>query len=144
LSNQLRSERAELAHLNDIVQRRKGSLSDVVQAEEKLSARRSEINEGEKQLKKLDSRAEYALVEVQITERYQAHVNWRAAGLPSDLRNASVEGFQVLLVSFAAVIGFSLHYGLLCLPWAAILYWPVRTLSRRYRKVPMPAPAGAV
>jgi uncharacterized protein DUF4349 len=144
LSNQLRSERAELAHLNDVVQRRRGSLGDVVQAEEKLSARRSEINEGEKQLKKLDSRAEYALVEVQITERYQAHINWRAAGLSSDLRNASVEGLQVLLVSFAAVIGFLLHYGLLCLPWGAILYWPIRIISRRYRKFPTAPPAAAV
>ncbi len=144
LRNQLRSERAEFALLNEVIQRRKGSLGDAVQAEERLAARRAEINEGEKQLKKLESRAEYALVEVQITERYQAHVNWRAADLISDLRNASVEGLQVLLVSFAAVVGFLLHYGLLCLPWSAILYWPIHAVLRRYRKVPVPTPASAV
>jgi Domain of unknown function (DUF4349) len=144
LSNQLQLERAELAHMNEIIRLRKGSLRDAVQAEEEVAARRSEINEREKELKKLEWRAEYALVEVQITERYQAHLNWGAAGLSSDLRNSSVEGLQILLVSFGAVVGFLLHYGLLCLPWAAILYLAVRAIRRRYRRVSTAMPASVV
>ena len=133
LSNELESERAALGRLNEVIQHRKGSLNDAVQAEEKLLERRKEVNEGEKQLKRLDSRVEYALVAVQVTEQYQAHLNWRPAGLLSDLRNSSVEGLQTLVASFAAALGFLLHYGLLCLPWGLLLYWPIRAVWRRYR-----------
>jgi hypothetical protein len=143
LSEQLQAERVELARMSEIIQHRRGSLNDAVQAEEKLLERRKEVNEGAKQLKKLESRVEYALVELQITERYQPHLNWRAADLLSDIRNSSVEGLLILVVSFAAVLGFLLHYGLLCLPWGAILYWPIRAIWRRCRTAVPPAPLPA-
>jgi hypothetical protein len=133
LTRQLESKRAELKRLNDIVQHHIGSLNDTVQAEEKLSQRRNELNDLENQLTKLDARVEYALVDLRITEQYQAHLDLRAAAPLSDLRNSSVEGLAVLLESFAAVVGFLLHYGLAVAVWLAILYWPLRSLWRRYR-----------
>lgn len=142
LTRQLESKRAELKRLNDIVQHRIGSLSDTVQAEEKLSQRRNELNDLENQLTKLDARVEYALVDLRITEQYQAHVDLRAAAPLSDLRNSFVEGLVVLLESFAAIFGFLLHYGLAVAVRVAILYWPSRSLWRRYRHS-QPLPSGA-
>jgi hypothetical protein len=54
LSNQLESERVELGRLSEIIRHRKSSLNDAVQAEERLSERRNAVNNGEKQLKKLE------------------------------------------------------------------------------------------
>jgi hypothetical protein len=139
LSTQLESKRIELARLNDIVHHRTGSLSDSVAAEEKLSERRKEADDLEKHLKQLDSRVEYALVELQITEQYRAHLDWRAAISSSDLRNSSIEGLDGVLISFGTVLGVLFHYGLVLLVWAAILYWPSRTLWRRYRPHPLPS-----
>lgn len=140
LSTQLESKRIELARLNDIVYHRTGSLSDSVAAEEKLSERRKEADDLEKHLKQLDSRVEYALVELQITEQYRARLDWGAAISSSDLRNSFIEGLYSVLLSFGAVLGIFFRYGLVLLVWAAILYWPSRRLWRRYRRTrPLPS-----
>jgi hypothetical protein len=133
LTGQLESKQAELKRLTDIVQHRTGSLNDTVQAEEKISQHRNEVGDIERQLKKLESRVEYALVELQLTERYEARLDWRAADCLSDLRSSSIEGVDAILLSFGTVLGFLLHYGLLILLWAFLLYWPGRTMLRRHR-----------
>jgi uncharacterized protein DUF4349 len=134
LNAQLESKRAELARLNEIVKHHSGSLSNTVAAEEKISERRNELNDLEKRWKKLESRVEYALVEIQISEQYQAHLELHAATISSDLRNSLIEGVGEVLLSFSAVISFLLRYGLALFVWAGILYWPSRTLWRRYRR----------
>jgi len=144
LNAQLESKRAELKRLNDIVSHRSGSLSDTVAAEEKISERRSELNDLEKRSKKLESRVEYALVEIQIIERYQAHLDLRTALTSSDLRNSLIEGIEGVILSLGAVLGFLLHYGLALSVWIGILYWPSRSLWRRYRREhPMTSSSGA-
>jgi hypothetical protein len=143
LVSQLDSKRADLKRLNDVVQHHTGSLSDTVGAEEKLSQRRNELNDLEKQFAQLDARVEYALVELRITERYQAHLDWRAAVSISDLRNSFVEGLAAVLESFAAILGILFHYGLPIAFWFAILYWPSLALWRRYRHThPLPSASG--
>ena len=113
-------------------------------AEEKISARRNELNDLEKRWKKLASRVEYALVEIQIIERYQAHLDLRTAWTSSDLRNSLIEGLEGVILSLGAVLGFLLRYGLALSVWVGILYWPTRSLWRRYRGThPMPSPSGA-
>ena len=144
LNAELDSKRVELARLVEIVRRRAGSLSDTVTAEEKISGRRRELNDLEKRWKKLASRVEYALVEIQITERYQAHLDLRTAWTSSDLRNSLIEGLEGVILSFVAVLAVFLRYGLALSVWMGILYWPFRRLWRRYRGThPMPSPSGA-
>lgn len=144
LNAQLDSKRSELTRLTDIVKHRTGSLSDTVAAEEKVSERRNELNDLEKRWRKLESRVEYALVEIQIFEKYQAHLDLRTALLSSDLRNSLIEGIEGMIVSLGAVLGFLLRYGLALVVWLGILYWPSRSLWRRYRRAQTLAPlAGA-
>ena len=133
LNAQLESKRSELARLNEIVKHRAGSLSETVAAEEKISERRNELNDLEKRWKKLESRVEYALVEIQICERYQAHLDLRTALISSNLRNSFIEGVDGMIGSLGAVLGFLLRYGLVVFTWFAILYWPFRNLWKRYR-----------
>lgn len=143
LSAQLESKRAELARLNEIVKHRTGSLSDTVAAEEKISECRNELNDLEKRWKKLESRIEYALVEIQLSETYQAHLDLRAAVISLDLRNAFIEGVEGIILSLGAVLSFLLRYGLALFVWIAILYWPSRRLWRLYRRAhPLLLPAG--
>lgn len=134
LNAQLESKRAEVSRLNDIVRHRSGSLSDTIAAEEKLSERRNELNDLDKRWKRLESRVECAMVELQIAEQYQAHLAWRAAIGFSDLRNSLIEGLSTVLWSIGAVLGFVLRFGLVILVWFAILYWPFRALSRWYHR----------
>jgi hypothetical protein len=134
LNAQLESKRAELARLNEIVKHHSGSLSDTVAAEEKISERRNELNDLEKRWKKLESRVEYALVEIQISEQYQAHLELHAAAISSDLGNSLIDGVGGVLLSLSAVISFLRRYGLALFVWAGILYWPSRTLWQRYRR----------
>lgn len=144
LSAQLESKRAELARLNEIVKHRTGSLSDMVAAEEKIAERRNELNDLDKRWKKLEARVEYALVETQLFERYQARLDLRTAIISSDLHNALIEGVEGVIGSFGAVLSFLLRYGLAFFVWAGILYWPSRSLWRRYRQArPVASPSGA-
>lgn len=142
LNAQLESKRAELARLNEIVKRRAGSLSDTVAAEEKTSERRNELNDLEKRWRKLESRVEYALVEIQMSEQYQAHLDLRAAIISSDIRNSLIEGVEGVIMSLGAVLSFLLRYGLGMTIWLGILYWPSRTLWRRYKRAqPLASPS---
>ena len=144
LSTQLESKHAELARLNEIVLHRTGSLSDSVAAEEKLSERRKEADDLQKQLNNLGSRVEYAFVELQIVEKYQAHIDLHAAVASSDLRNSFIDGLGYLLASLGAVLGFLFRFGLVIALWTTILYWPTRTLWRRYRRLhQLPSPSNA-
>jgi predicted nuclease with TOPRIM domain len=144
LSAQLESKRAELARLNEIVKHRTGSLSDMVAAEEKVAERRNELNDLDKRWKKLEARVEYALVETQLFERYQARLDLRTAIISSDLHNALIEGVERVIGSFGAVLSFLLRYGLAFFVWAGILYWPSRSLWRRCRQTrPVASTSGA-
>jgi len=144
LSTQLESKRTELARLNEIVHHRTGSFSDSVTVEEKLSERRKETYDLQKQLNNLDSRVEYAFVELQIVEQYRAQLDFRTVIASSDLRNSLIEGIGYLVASLGVVLGFLLRYGLVIALWAAILYLPTRTLWRRYRRLhPLPSPSNA-
>jgi Domain of unknown function (DUF4349) len=144
LSTQLESKRNELARLNEIVRRRTGSLSDSVAVEENLSERRKEAYDLQKQLNSLNSRVEYAFVELQIVEQYLARLDFRTAIASSDLRNSLIEGLSYLVASLDVVLGFLFRYGLVTALWAAILYWPTCTLWRRYRRLhPVPSPSNA-
>jgi chromosome segregation ATPase len=134
LSAQLESKRAELALLNEILKHHSGSLSDTVAAEEKISERRNELNDLEKRWKKLESRVEYALVEIQVSEQYQARLDLRSAIISADIRNSLIEGVEGVIVSLGGVLSFILRYGLSLVIWLGILYWPSRTLWRRYRR----------
>jgi hypothetical protein len=40
-----------------------------------------------------------------------------------------------VLSTVGAVLAFLLRYGLALIVWTGILYWPSRTLWRRYRRV---------
>ena len=140
LNAQIESKRSELERLTEIVKHRTGSLSDTVAAEEKISERRNELNDLEKRWRKLESRVEYALVEIQISEQYQAHLDLRPALISSDLRNSLIEGVEGIIVSLGAVLSFLLRYGLALVVWLGILYWPSRSLWRRYRNAhPLPS-----
>jgi len=134
LNAQLESKRSELEQLTEIVKHHTGSLSDTVAAEEKISERRNELNDLEKRWKKLESRVEYALVEIQISEHYQAHFDLRAALISSNLRNSLIEGVEGIIVSVGAVLSFVLRYGLALVVWLGVLYYPSRALWRRYRR----------
>ncbi len=134
LAGQLESKQADLTRLTDVVQHHSGSLNDTVQAEEKIAQLRGEARDIERQLTKLESRVEYAVVELQLTEQYQARLAWRAADFLSDLRNSTIEGMDAILLSFGIVLGFLLHYGLLIMLWAFLLYWPGRAMWRRHRR----------
>jgi hypothetical protein len=134
LSGQLESKQADLKRLTEVVQHHSGSLNDTVQAEEKISQRRGEAREIERQLNKLESRVEYAVVELQLTEQYQARLGWRSSDFLFDLRNSTIEGMDAILLSFGIALGFLLHYGLLIVLWAFLLYWPGRAMWRRHRR----------
>jgi predicted nuclease with TOPRIM domain len=134
LASQLESKQADLTRLTEVVQHHSGSLNDTVQAEEKISQLRSEVRDIERQLKKLESRVEYAAIELQLTEQYQARFAWRAVDFLFDLRNSAIEGMDAILVSIGIALGFLLHYGLLVVLWAFLLYWPSRAMWRRYRR----------
>lgn len=143
LNAQLETKRAELARLNEIVRHRAGSLRDTVAAEERISERRNELNDLGRRWRKLESRVEYAVVELQISESYRAHLDLRGALISSHLRNALIEGVDGVILSFGAVLSFLLRYGLALLVWLGILYWPSRSLWRRYRRAFTAGVAGA-
>lgn len=123
---------------------RAGSLSDTVAAEEKISERRNELYGLEKRWRKLESRIEYTLVEIQFSERYQAHLVKVGRNHCGAQVNAFIEGLESAILSFGTGLSFVLRYGLALFAWIGILYWPARRLWRQYRRAQsLGATAGA-
>ena len=134
LSNARRTEQ----QLLDVLEKRTGRLSDVLEVERELARVREEIERMEGELKSLQNRVSFATLRVEVREEYKAELEMTPPSIGGRLRNAVVEGYRTAVDSVVGLVMFLLSVGPFLLLWALILFWPARYVWRRLRAASEP------
>jgi len=131
----LKNSRDTEQRLRDILQRRTGKLSDVLEVEQEISRVRGEIEEMESEQKALEHRVDFATVDLQLTEEYKAQLNPPAPSVSTRIHNAFVAGYQNASETLLGILFFLAEDVPTLLIWLAILAFPVVLIWRRYRRI---------
>jgi hypothetical protein len=130
LKNALETE----ARLNDILLIRTGKVSDVLEVEKEMARVRAEIERMEGEQKHLSNRIDFASIELNLTEEYQAQLGVRPSLAGQQIRNAWVVGYHGAEEGMLDALEFCLSIGPSLLVWGLILFWPTRWGLRRWRE----------
>jgi hypothetical protein len=133
LNNARNTEQRLAALLKD----RTGQLSDVLAVEEKIDAVRLEIERLEAERKALDTRVDFATIDLLVSEEYKAQLEGVRVPVLTRLRNAAIEGMSAVSSSLILATSFLLWAVPICIVWIAILFFPARFAWRHLRR---PAP----
>jgi anti-sigma factor ChrR (cupin superfamily) len=131
----LKNSRDTEQRLRDILQRRTGKLSDVLEVEQEISRVRGEIEEMESEQKALEHRVDFSGVELQLTEEYKAQLNPPAPSVSTRIHNAFVAGYRNASETLLGILLFFAENVPTLLIWLAILAGPVVLIWRRYRRM---------
>jgi hypothetical protein len=134
LSNARRTEQTLL----DVLEKRTGRLSEVLEVERELARVREGIERMEGELKSLQNRVSFATLRVELREEYKAELEMTPPSIGGRLRNAVVEGYRAAADSLVALVLFLLNVGPFVLLWALILFFPARYVWRRVRAASEP------
>jgi len=131
----LKNSRDTEQRLRDILQKRTGKVSDVLEVEEEISRVRGEIEEMESEQKALEHRVDFATLELQLAEEYKAQLNPPAPSVATRIHNAFVAGYQKFTETMLGFFLFFAEYVPVLLIWLAILTLPFVLIWRRYRRI---------
>ncbi len=131
LSNGRNTER----RLIDVLRQRTGKLADVLAVETELSRVRGEIESMESQRKTLANQVDFATLNATVNEDYKAQLQVVPPSTSTQFRNAAVDGYRSMVDGIVGVAVFLFSYGPSLLFWCAFLFFPVRVLWRKLRRV---------
>ena len=117
----------------DVLRERTGKLSDVIEAEQELERVRGEIEQMEAQKRAMVKRVAYSTLTLTVNEEYKAQLHV-ADSLPTQFRNAGVDGLRSVGGSLVAVALFAMSAGPMIIVWGAIVFFPARYAWRRLRR----------
>lgn len=133
LNARLANARHTEQSLTDLLQNHTGQLSEVLQVENELARVRGEIESMEAERKTMANQADFATINLTITEDYRAQLQVVPPSTSTRLSNAAVEGYRNLTDGLMSVALFFLESGPSLLLWVAILFFPARFAWRKLR-----------
>ena len=137
----LAAAQTNLSRLQRLQRERKGELRDAVALEKDIAQANETVAEAQHQHEGLLSTVAQARIRVTLIENYRAPLETNLAGASLALRNSFVEGVSAIFSSLALVLGVLFEFGLPLLFWAIILFWPLRSIWRRFRRTNTSVPA---
>lgn len=129
----LRNARETEQRLLAILQQRTGKVEEILQVEEQISNTRGDIERMEAEQKALEHRVDFATVQLQLAEEYQAQLGAPSTSVGTRMRNAFVAGLGNAGSNILGIILFFEEFGPVLLLWIVILGTPAWFLWRRYR-----------
>ncbi len=130
----LKNARATEQRLLDVLREHTGKVKDILDAEQEIARVRGEIEQMEADQRALQTRVDFATVQLSVQEEYKASLQGVPSSTSTRLRNAAIQGYKTVVES---VIGFGV-WALQSLPalvlWALILFVPARWMWRRFRR----------
>jgi hypothetical protein len=129
----LAAAQTSLSRLRKLQRERKGGLRDAVALEKDIAQANEIVAETQREHENLVSTVAQAHIHLVLMEDYRAPFEANLAGSSLALRNSFVEGVSAIFSSVALVLGVLFEFGLPLLFWAIILFWPLRTVWRRFR-----------
>jgi hypothetical protein len=128
----LANARNTTQRLTQILAQRTGKLSDVLAVETELGRVQGEIEQMEAERKNTESQAAYAALQLNVSEYYKAQLRVSPDSTLLRFRNAAIEGYRGMADGVIGVALFIVGYAPSALLWAALLFFPIRALWRRY------------
>jgi hypothetical protein len=134
----LKNARATEQRLLDVLREHAGKVKDILDAEQEIARVRGEIEQMEADQRALQTRVDFATVQLSVQEEYKASIEVTPPSTSTRLRNAAIQGYKTVLES---VIGFGV-WALQSLPalvlWALILFAPARWMWKRFHRAAAP------
>jgi anti-sigma factor RsiW len=135
LTARLANARETETRLRDILAHRTGKMQDVLDVEEKISKTRGEIEQLEPEQKNLEHRVEFASVDLELVERYEAQLGNPSASISNQVRNSFVSGLRHAGGSLLGLVLFLEEYGPVLLVWLVLLRVPDILPCPRFIKI---------
>lgn len=132
LQARLLNARNSEQRLTQILQRT-GKLSDVLAVEEQIERVRENIERMEAEKKELTNQVAFSTLNMKVAEDYKERVHVVPDSTSTRLRNAAVEGYELMVAGLINLLLFLEAWGPSLLLWGAILFFPARWLWRRRR-----------
>ena len=130
----LKNSRETEQRLQAILQQRTGKISDVLEVEQEIARVRGEIEQMEAEQKSLEHRVDFATVNLDLADVYQAQLTLPSPSIGTRLRNGFVAGFHKAMETLLGIALFFAEDGPALLIWLVILGLPVAFVWRRYRR----------
>ncbi len=130
----LKNSRGTEQRLQAILQQRTGKISDVLEVEQEIARVRGEIEQMEAEQKSLEHRVDFATVNLDLADVYQAQLTLPSPSIGTRLRNGFVAGFHKAMETLLGITLFFAEDGPALLIWLVILGLPVAFVWRRYRR----------
>lgn len=135
LTARLANARETEDRLRDILAHRTGKMQDVLDVEDKISETRGEIEQIESEQKNLGHRVEFATVDLELVERYEAQLGSPSVSISNQMHNSIVAGLRHAGSSLLGLVLFLEEFGPVLIVWLILLGVPGIVLWRRYRAV---------
>jgi len=139
LDARLGNARTTEKRLLDLLANRTGRMSDVLEMERELSRVRTEIERLAAQRHNLDRRVEYASLTLEVLEERAPSVSLGPIPLPTQLKQAIVDGLEAAASSLIGLTLFLFRVGPALLLWAALVGLPAWWIAQRQRRVQLRA-----
>lgn len=121
--------------LTELLRDRSGKLSDVLAVEEQIDNVRGEIEQMQAEQDSLSHQIAFASLDLKLVEEYRARLGVDQSSTSTRLRNAAVDGYHIVIDGAIGLVLFFLSYGPVLLIVAGILFFPVRVLWRKRKRL---------
>lgn len=129
----LKNSRDTEQRFREILEQHTGNVGEVLQVEEGIARVRGDIERMEAEQKALEHRVDFAAIELQLTEEYEAQLNPPAPSVSTRMHNAFAAGYHDALETVFGITLFFTEYAPSFLIWLAIIGLPLILVWRRYR-----------
>jgi hypothetical protein len=130
----LKNARATEQRLLDVLREHTGKVKDILEAEQEIARVRGEIEQMEADQRALQTRIDFATVQLSVQEEYKASLQSAPPSTARRLRNAAVEGYRSLVESVIGIGVFALQAVPILVLWGIILFLPARWMWKRFRR----------
>lgn len=119
-----------------ILQQHTCKIEDILAVEQEIARVRGTIESMEAEQQNLEHRVDFATVNLQLSEEFQAHLTaWTSPSIPTRLHNALVAGYRQARDMVLDILLFAAEAGPTLLIVLTIFGVPAFFLVRRYRRI---------
>jgi Domain of unknown function (DUF4349)/Putative zinc-finger len=130
----MKNARATEERLLDVLRNHTGQVKDILATEQEIARVRGDIEQMEADQRSLQTRVDFATVELSVQEEYKASLQGAPTATATRLHNAAVDGYRAAIDSVIGVGVWALQALPIILLWAIAAFLPARWFWRRRRR----------
>jgi Domain of unknown function (DUF4349)/Putative zinc-finger len=130
----MKNARATEERLLDVLRNHTGQVRDILATEQEIARVRGNIEQMEADQKSLQTRVDFATIELSVQEEYKASLLGAPTATATRLHNAAVDGYRAAVDSVIGVGVWALQALPTILLWAIAAFLPARWFWRRRRR----------